>query len=73
MFLPFQIVSFYVDFSIPMSKYVLVRTRISLCLSSPDMYRIVFSCVVYSSLKALGKKGKKLTEKLANLQYLQHS
>ena len=52
--------------SVPKSK-----VRFSLCLLSQDMYRIVFSCVVYSHMKAFGKNGgKKLTEKLAIVQYM---
>ena len=39
-----------------------VRTRTSLCLLSLDMYCIVFSCVIYSHLKAFGKKGKNKTQ-----------
>ena len=56
------------NFSIPKSKYLWVRTRISLCLLSLDMHCDVFSCVVYSHLKAFRKI--KLIEKLAILQYL---
>ena len=38
----------------------------SLCLLSPNMYCIVFSCIVHSCLKAFREKqGKKIMEKLA--------
>ena len=35
--------------------------RISLCLLSPDMYCIVFSCVIYYRLKAFKKKRENKT------------
>ena len=53
--------SLFFIFSIPRSRYVWLRTCISPCPLSPDMYCIVFSCAVYSRLKAFGTKRENKT------------
>ena len=53
----------FLIFTIPKSKYQWVRTKISPCVLSTDMYCIVLSCVVYSRLKAFGKKMENETQK----------